>query len=118
MEEVLATVNINIGLGADNPSLIIREGDHVPTLVNRLILNYNLPKKVYAIIMERVAQELPPPLPQSAHNAFFNKTAKIEKETAVSPIKAAKALTPKHAQTRQLAAGKENNRNTGNVVLN
>jgi hypothetical protein len=53
---ILATVNINIGLGWDNPSLVIREGDHVPTLVNKLIENYQLPKKVYAIIMERVAQ--------------------------------------------------------------
>jgi hypothetical protein len=55
-QTILATVNINIGLGRDNPSLIIREGDHVPTLVNKLIENYQLPKKVYAIIMERVAQ--------------------------------------------------------------
>jgi hypothetical protein len=53
---VLATVNINIGLGRDNPTLTIRQGDHVPALVNRLIENYQLPKKVYAIIMERVAQ--------------------------------------------------------------
>lgn len=118
MEEVLATVNINIGLGIDNPSLIIREGDHVPTLVNRLIHNYNLPKKVYAIIMERVAQELPPPLPQPSHTQFFNKTAKIEKETTVSPIKSVKSFTPKHAQTRLLATGKENNRNTANIALN
>jgi hypothetical protein len=55
-QTILATVNINIGLGRDNPSLIIREGDHVPTLVNKLIENYQLPKKVYSIIMERVAQ--------------------------------------------------------------
>lgn len=55
-QRILATVNINIGLGRDNPSLIIREGDHVPTLVNKLIDNYQLPKKVYSIIMERVAQ--------------------------------------------------------------
>ena len=39
---VLATVNINIGLGKDNPSLVIREGDDVPTLVNKLIDNYQL----------------------------------------------------------------------------
>jgi hypothetical protein len=55
-QTILATVNINIGLGRDNPSLIIREGDHVPTLVNKIIENYQLPKKVYSIIMERVAQ--------------------------------------------------------------
>jgi hypothetical protein len=55
-QTILATVNINIGLGRDNPSLIIREGDHVPALVNKLIENYQLPKKVYTIIMERVAQ--------------------------------------------------------------
>lgn len=118
MQEVLATVNINIGLGADNPSLVIREGDHVPTLVNRLIHNYNLPKKVYAIIMERVAQELPQPHPQPPTNTLFNKTAKIEKESAVSPIKSVKALTPKHAHSKQLAAGKENNRNNANIALN
>ena len=53
---VLATVNINIGLGKDNPSLVIREGDDVPTLVNKLIDNYQLPKKVFVIIMERVSQ--------------------------------------------------------------
>mgnify|MGYP000867960806 FL=1 len=55
---VLATVNINIGLGKDNPSLVIKEGDDVPTLVNKLIDNYQLPKKVFLIIMERVSQEL------------------------------------------------------------
>jgi hypothetical protein len=55
-QTILATVNINIGLGRDNPSLIIREGDHVPALINKLIENYQLPKKVYTIIMERVAQ--------------------------------------------------------------
>lgn len=118
MQEVLATVNINIGLGTDNPSLVIREGDHVPTLVNALISNYNLPKKVYAIIMQRVAQELPEPQLQPHSNADLNRTAKIEKESAVSPIKPVKALTPKHAATRQPAAGKENNRNNGNLALN
>lgn len=115
MQEVLATVNINIGLGTDNPSLVIREGDHVPSLVNRLISNYNLPKKVYAIIMERVAQELPQPPPSSA---LLNNTAKIEKPSAVSPVRPAKSLTPKHAGSRQPAAGKENSRNNGNLALN
>lgn len=119
MQEVLATVNINIGLGTDNPSLVIREGDHVPSLVNRLISNYNLPKKVYAIIMERVAQELPePPQPQPPSNALLNNTAKIEKPSAVSPVRPAKSLTPKHAGSRQPAAGKENSRNNGNLALN
>jgi hypothetical protein len=64
---VLATVNINIGLGKDNPSLVIREGDDVPTLVNKLIDNYQLPKKVFLIIMERVTQELHL-APQSRNN--------------------------------------------------
>jgi len=61
MEQVIATVNINIGLGKQNPSLVIRKDDNVPLLVNKLIEDYKLPKKVFAIIMERVSQELPPP---------------------------------------------------------
>jgi len=30
MEQVIATVNINIGLGKQNPSLVIRKDDNVP----------------------------------------------------------------------------------------
>lgn len=56
--EVIATVNINIGLGKNNPSLVIRENDSISVLVNKLIMDYNLPKKVYSIIMDKVKEQL------------------------------------------------------------
>ncbi len=37
MDEVIATVNINIGLGKANPSLIIKSGDNLSELIDRLI---------------------------------------------------------------------------------
>ena len=59
MESILATVNINIGLGKDNPVLTIRKKDKIPELVDKLIQDYQLPQKVHSIIMERVKQEIP-----------------------------------------------------------
>ena len=59
MDSILATVNINIGLGKDNPVLTIRKKDKIPELVDKLIQDYQLPQKVHSIIMERVKQEIP-----------------------------------------------------------
>ena len=56
---MIATVNINIGMGKDNPVLRIRASDDVSALVDQLIANYQLPKKVHSIIMARVTQQLP-----------------------------------------------------------
>lgn len=58
MEPVLATVNINIGLGSDNPTLTIRATDNLPALIDKLIRDYCLPKTVHPIILEAVNQEL------------------------------------------------------------
>jgi hypothetical protein len=55
-KQILATVNINIGLMKDNPCLIIREGDDIHALVNNLIKEYNLPQKAYSLIINRVEQ--------------------------------------------------------------
>ena len=57
-QSILATVNINIGLGKDNPSLIIKKHDNINTLIQDLIKKYQLPEKVFSIIMDRVSQEL------------------------------------------------------------
>ena len=114
---VLATVNINIGLGKDNPSLVIREGDDVPTLVNKLIDNYQLPKKVFVIIMERVSQELHiAPQTRNSHKSQFLKTSKIETQSSVSPIKIIPHATPKNNKTRRTPLGKENCENSSNIV--
>lgn len=59
MDSILATVNINIGLGKDNPVLTIRKKDKIPEIVDKLIQDYQLPQKVHSIIMERVKQEIP-----------------------------------------------------------
>ena len=56
MESILATVNINIGLGSGNPDLTIRANDNLSSLIDELILEYKLPQKVHGIIMERVKQ--------------------------------------------------------------
>ena len=56
MNPVLATVNINIGLGKNNPALTIRKTDNLEELVNQLINQYQLPKNVHQIIMQRVEQ--------------------------------------------------------------
>ena len=40
MDSILATVNINIGLGKDNPVLTIRKKDKIPELVDKLIQDY------------------------------------------------------------------------------
>lgn len=56
MESVLATVKINIGLGNNNPTLIIRATDNLPALIDKLIRDYRLPKTVQPIILEAVNQ--------------------------------------------------------------
>ena len=56
MESILATININIGLGNENPIFTIRKYDNISTLVDKLIEDYQLPEKVHGIIMERVKQ--------------------------------------------------------------
>ena len=58
MEEVIATVSINIGLDKNNPILTIRPKDNLSELVEKLIKEYKLPKNVYSIIMDGVQQEL------------------------------------------------------------
>ena len=37
MESILATVNINLGLGQDNPVLTIKKNDNISSLVDKLI---------------------------------------------------------------------------------
>ena len=37
MSEILATVNINIGLGPKNPTLTIRASDNLADVINKLI---------------------------------------------------------------------------------
>jgi hypothetical protein len=59
MEAILATVNINIGLGKDNPVLTIRANDDLSGMVDQLISDYQLPRKVHSIIMRRVQEQLP-----------------------------------------------------------
>lgn len=59
-QSILATVNINIGLGKDNPSIIIKKNDNINILIHDLIKKYQLPDKVFSIIMDRVSQELEP----------------------------------------------------------
>ncbi len=117
MEPILATVNINIGLGKHNPSLVIRPGDDVAQLVNQLIEHYSLPKKVYSIIMERVAQELPtPPPPPPKAKEPLQKASKADKSRSVSPIRNNGTLTPKADPHRVPANLKENNRNISNFA--
>ena len=59
MYSPIATININIGMGKDNPILKIRANDNISALVNQLIEDYQLPKKVHAIIMNRVHEQIP-----------------------------------------------------------
>jgi hypothetical protein len=54
MESILATVNLNIGLGSKNPVLTIRANDNLSTLIDELVEEYKLPQKVHGIIMEKV----------------------------------------------------------------
>lgn len=56
MESPLATVNINIGLGNNNPTLTIRNTEELPALVDKLIKDYRLPKTVQPIILQAVNQ--------------------------------------------------------------
>jgi hypothetical protein len=58
MERPLATININIGLGSSNPSLVIYSKDSIGEKVNKLIDEYKLPKHVYKIIMTQINAEL------------------------------------------------------------
>ena len=54
MEPILATVSINLGLEKNNPVLIIKKGDNVSEIVEKMIKDYQLPPKAYKIVMERV----------------------------------------------------------------
>lgn len=54
MERTLATVNINMGLGKDNPALIITSATNIPNLVASFIQSYQLPHSAYDAIMEAI----------------------------------------------------------------
>ena len=88
MEPMIATVNINIGMGKDNPVLKIRASDDVSALVDELIANYQLPKKVHSIIMARVTQQLPQtPLHTPKHAHPSTTTPSTYSKKSVSPIR-------------------------------
>ena len=53
---VLATLNINIGLGKNNPSLVLYNNQDVNQTIAKFIKEYNLPQKAYFIIVEKVKQ--------------------------------------------------------------
>lgn len=84
--EGVVTVNINIGLGKDNPVLTINPGDNLSAKVDRLISDYQLPRKVHSIIMRNVEDQLPQinPQPQKTKEQF-NRTPLAKKNTSVSP---------------------------------
>ncbi len=89
MEPTIATVNINIGMGKDNPVLRIKASDDVSVLVDQLIANYQLPKKVHSIIMDRVNQQLPQtPLPNPKHTLPTSLTPNTLPNKSLSPIRA------------------------------
>lgn len=54
MERTLATVNINMGLGHNNPVLIITRSTNVPRLVGDFIAKYSLPTSAYDAIMNAI----------------------------------------------------------------
>lgn len=54
MERTLATVNINMGLGHNNPVLIITRSTNVPRLVGDFIAKYSLPTSAYDAIMTAI----------------------------------------------------------------
>jgi hypothetical protein len=96
MDSVLATVNINIGLGKDNPILTVRTGDNLSAKVDRLINDYQLPRKVHSIIMKIVEDQLPQinsqPLKAKEQNS---KTPVVKKNTSVSPNRLSNLTTVK-----------------------
>jgi hypothetical protein len=57
-DTVLATLHINIGLGKNNPSLVLHTNQDVNQTIAKFIKEYKLPQKAYFIIVEKVKQEL------------------------------------------------------------
>jgi hypothetical protein len=107
MEPILATVNINIGLGKNNPVLTIRASDNVADMVEKVINDYQLPKKVHAIIMERVKQELPEPsTPTIKAKETVTRTPLAERARSVSPINKSNPSTAKLVAKRPAVATK------------
>ena len=58
MEKILATVNINMGEGPNNPVLTIKYSTDVPRMLQDFIQKYQLPPETYAIIREKIEQDL------------------------------------------------------------
>lgn len=54
MQKTLATVNINMGLGKDNPALIITPTTDIPLLVSNFISSYQLPHSAYEVIISAI----------------------------------------------------------------
>lgn len=118
MEPILATVNINIGLGKDNPVLTIRANDNLSNQIDKLISDFQLPKKVHALIMQRVQEELPAtPSPRQQRTSPLNRTPTTQNRSSVSPISKSilsKPSTAKLVIKKQAVVLKENNPHTGN----
>ena len=68
----LATINLNIGRGNDNPRLVIMPGDDVQQLVTDVVKQYSLPQQAYHVIMQRVSQDLPVAMQHSPHKQTTN----------------------------------------------
>ena len=54
METVLATVNINMGHGQNNPVLTITPSTNVPQMLDHFIQKYQLPHETYDIILAKI----------------------------------------------------------------
>lgn len=116
MSEVLATVNINIGLGSKNPTLTIRASDNLADLINKLISDYQLPRTVHAIIMDRVQQELAknPPAKPKLKPKIDKKSTISERNRSVSPLRTMDRSPRNVSRKSPLHADKENNQNNAN----
>jgi hypothetical protein len=54
MEKTIATVNINMGLGEQNPRLLITKNTNVPKLISQFISVYELPHSAYSVIIDAI----------------------------------------------------------------
>lgn len=107
MEPTIATININIGMGKDNPVLKIKANDDVSALIDKLIANYQLPKKVHSIIMNRVQEQLPHTPLHTPKNAENNVNTPISyTKKSVSPLRTQQLATSRPTTKRIVIAQK------------
>ena len=56
--EVIATLNINLGLGSKNPSLKITKNTNISEMIKDFVKQYELPTEAEKIIWTKIQAEL------------------------------------------------------------